>query len=123
MNSFSLIIIQLSMMLAIHSQYTNNRQVLIFGKSQHPALVEQQLKLLNKDSNALKERDLQIIVVEKESRLWKQYKIAPVDFTILLVGKDGFEKHRTNQLLQAAELFGLVDAMPMRQWEMRSKKN
>lgn len=121
MNLLSLAITQLFMMLAIQSQNTNNRQVLIFGKSHHPALVEQQLKLLNKDSKSLKERDLQIIVVEKESRFWKKYKIATPDFAVLLIGKDGYEKHRTHQLLQTAELFGMIDAMPMRQREMRKK--
>ena len=121
MNLFYLTFIQLCMFCAIHSPDSNYRQVLIFGKSQHPALVEQQLKLLNKDSNALKERDIKIIVVEKESKLWKQYKIQSSDFTVLLIGKDGFEKHRTLQLLQTNELFGMIDAMPMRQSEMRRK--
>jgi len=121
MNLFYLTFIQLCMFSAIHSPDSNYRQVLIFGKSQHPELVEQQLKLLNKDSNALKERDIQIIVVEKESKLWRQYKIPSTDFTVLLIGKDGFEKHRTLQLLQTNELFGMIDAMPMRQSEMRRK--
>ena len=53
--------------------------------------------------------------------LWKQYKILPSDFTVLLIGKDGFEKHRTFQILKTDELFGMVDAMPMRQSEMLKK--
>ncbi len=121
MNLIYLLFIQLYMFSAIHSPDSNYRQVLIFGKSQHPALVEQQLKLLNKDSNALKERDIKIIVVENESMLWKQYKVAPANYTVLLIGKDGFEKHRTLQILQPADLFGMIDAMPMRQSEMRRK--
>lgn len=121
MSLIYLIFIQLYMFSATPSADSNYRQVLIFGKSQHPELVEQQLKLLNKDSNALKERDIKIIVVENESILWKQYKVAPVNYTVLLIGKDGSEKHRTVQILQTADLFSMIDAMPMRQNEMRRK--
>jgi hypothetical protein len=43
-------------------------------------------------------------------------------FTVILIGKDGTEKHRTNTLLQMQELFTIIDAMPMRRAEM-GKKN
>ena len=121
MNLIYLIFIQLSMIATTSSTYNDYRQVLIFGKSHQPAMVAQQLKILNNDSSGLKERDIQIIVVEKESLLWKQYKVSPINFAVLLIGKDGSEKHRTNQLLQTADLFGMIDAMPMRKSEMRKK--
>ncbi len=45
---------------------------------------------------------------------------APKDaFTIILIGKDGGEKLRANTSISEAELFALIDAMPMRQREMQ----
>ena len=42
-------------------------------------------------------------------------------FQVILVGKDGGVKLRSDKPVPAAELFGLIDAMPMRQEEMRRK--
>lgn len=43
-------------------------------------------------------------------------------FSLVLIGKDGTEKLRRTTLLPPAELFALVDAMPMRRAEMRERK-
>jgi len=43
-------------------------------------------------------------------------------FSIVLIGKDGGEKLRRTKPLTPAELFALVDAMPMRRAEMRESK-
>jgi len=42
-------------------------------------------------------------------------------FQVILVGKDGTVKLRSDKPVNAPELFGLIDAMPMRQDEMRRK--
>ena len=42
-------------------------------------------------------------------------------FSVVLVGKDGGEKLRRTTPLAPAELFALVDAMPMRRAEMRER--
>ena len=44
------------------------------------------------------------------------------EFSIVLIGKDGTEKLRRNRPITAAEIFALIDAMPMRQAEMRSEQ-
>ena len=51
----------------------------------------------------------------------KEYKIKPGTFNVILVGKDGSEKHRSVTVLQPQKLFTIIDAMPMRRSEM--KKN
>jgi hypothetical protein len=51
-----------------------------------------------------------------------QCNVKTAQFTVILIGKDGTEKHRTNTLLQMQELFTIIDAMPMRRAEM-GKKN
>jgi hypothetical protein len=43
-------------------------------------------------------------------------------FSVVLIGKDGGEKLRRTTPLPPAELFALVDAMPMRRAELRDRK-
>lgn len=42
-------------------------------------------------------------------------------FAVTLIGKDGGEKLRRSTPLTPAELFAIVDAMPMRRAEMKSR--
>ena len=42
-------------------------------------------------------------------------------FCVVLIGKDGGVKQKSQRLLQPADLFGTVDKMPMRRAEMRRK--
>ena len=51
--------------------------------------------------------------------LRERFGVAPDEFAVVLVGKDGGEKLRKNDLLTMRELFATIDAMPMRQREMR----
>lgn len=46
-------------------------------------------------------------------------RFGPAGFSVVLIGKDGGEKLRRTTPLPPADLFALVDAMPMRQAEMR----
>ena len=54
------------------------------------------------------------------ARLRSQFKIQPGSSVVILVGKDGTEKLRKTTA-QLGELFTLIDAMPMRQREMREQ--
>jgi hypothetical protein len=47
--------------------------------------------------------------------------IAGRGFAAVLVGKDGGAKLRTSHPLDAAELFSVIDAMPMRRQEVRER--
>ncbi|MGI9048046.1 MAG: DUF4174 domain-containing protein [Rubrobacteraceae bacterium] len=51
----------------------------------------------------------------------EQYGIEKGRFAVVLVGKDGGEKFRSGKPVPARELFGRIDAMPMRRREMRRK--
>ncbi len=81
-------------------------------------LAEQQLSLLEKAATGVSERDIKITIVEKESPLFKKYSVDTARFTVVLIGKDGLEKYRTNKLMNTDQLFSIIDAMPMRQREM-----
>ena len=111
----------LTMSLIANSQFVNYRQLLIFGSEIHSALVTKQKALLNNVKAGVVERDIKITVVPAASELNKEYKIKPGTFIVILVGKDGSEKHRSDTVLQPQKLFTIIDAMPMRRSEM--KKN
>ena len=51
----------------------------------------------------------------------KQFKASPGLFTVILVGKDGGVKLRRNTQVKLKDIFALIDAMPMRQEEIRQK--
>ncbi|WBA40270.1 DUF4174 domain-containing protein [Hymenobacter canadensis] len=90
-----------------------------------PALLRQQ-KLLRTVAPELEAR--QLIVREllgsalpaADARyLTQQLGMAPGGFAVVLIGKDGGVKKRATQPLTPASLFATIDAMPMRQQEMR----
>lgn len=54
---------------------------------------------------------------------YNYYNIDANDFSVILLGKDGGEKLRKKSFVSAAELFSLIDAMPMRQQEIREGRN
>ena len=53
--------------------------------------------------------------------LWKHLSASPGQFTTILVGKDGGEKFRQTGMIRLKEIFQIIDAMPMRQQEMKKK--
>ena len=97
--------------------------------------VEEQANLLLAGRDALAERDMLVLVVTGD-RVTTIFGEAPpgvdapslrarygVDtaspFTALLIGKDGGVKWRETRPADPAELFVLIDTMPMRRAEMR----
>ena len=105
------------------SQFSNYRQVLVFRHDASLPLAKQQLTLFEKSLEGVKERDIKITIAEEGSPLFKKYKVDAQPFTLVLIGKDGYEKYRTNKLLQPADLFSIIDAMPMRRSEMKKREN
>ncbi len=49
----------------------------------------------------------------------RRFRIAPSQFTVILLGKDGCEKLRSTKPLSITKLNDTIDAMPMRQHEMK----
>lgn len=109
-----------------------NRVLLIFSESAQNQHYKQQVRLLDDNAGGLVERDLIILTVFPErvelrnsaevldfsaDELRQFYKVN-TSFTVVLIGKDGGEKKRTQTILNPQELFGIIDAMPMRRAEM-----
>ncbi len=101
---------------------SNQRTLLIFGNNQ--TLLKEQLDLLQKDRNGLKERDVVVKLVQPGNQLYKSYHVVSEEhFTVILIGKDGGEKYRSDNILTVETLFAMIDAMPMRRAEMQRSKN
>lgn len=115
-------ILSLFTMDAIHAQFSDKRQLLIFGEAQSAA-VQQQLALLNKEAKGLQERDLQVVPAADRHHLYKKYRVGAAEpFVLVLVGKDGGEKYRSPKPVFPDTIFAIIDAMPMRQSEMKRRK-
>ena len=50
----------------------------------------------------------------------ERYAAPVADFEVVVIGIDGFVKHRSAEVLPAPQLFELIDAMPLRQAELRT---
>ena len=103
----------------IMGQFSSYRQLLIFSNKANVQLEQHQLGLLNKAVAGVKERAIKISIIESEGSLFEKYKVDTTQYTVILIGKDGFEKYRTNKIIEIDQLFGIIDAMPMRKSEMK----
>ena len=111
------------------------RVVLVFMPEENHPLGARQIQLFKQEPKELKERDLLLIPVSGArveyqatkpgdgERLRKNFKVPENDFTLILIGKDGGEKYRTSKVVEPAEIFRIIDAMPMRQSEINRQKN
>ena len=113
-----------------------NRLLMVFSSSQEDSNYHSFLEELRDQQNGLRDRDILLFeIFEKgESRLdnsplkndsaeflRRQFGIHPGQFCILLIGKDGEEKRRWQSRVALGVIFSVVDAMPMRQGEMKEK--
>ena len=58
---------------------------------------------------------------EEATELRKAFNVADDAFAVVLIGRDGGEKERWAEPVSAQEIFGKIDAMPMRQQEVQAK--
>lgn len=112
-----------------------DRLILLFSNTPENAAAVEQLALFKDNVREMKERDLliyrihpeQVIGPDKESKLntewfYKYYKVGKDEFNVILIGKDGGEKLRSEALIPPEKIFELIDSMPMRRAEMRRQK-
>ena len=59
--------------------------------------------------------------VNGEHTLFHAFQADPTQFTVILIGKDGGEKLRSNKPISFTQLQQTIDAMPMRRQEMSSQ--
>ena len=117
-----------------------NRIILIFAQSISDSLYQTCKEQLRDLKDEIIDRDLIIFYIlaeggseagdsllsdQQSSQLRESFEIKPDKFSIVLIGKDGGEKLRQVGRIDFKEIFGRIDAMPMRQsemWERSQKK-
>ncbi|QJD98052.1 DUF4174 domain-containing protein [Mucilaginibacter robiniae] len=116
------VLISTIILLSIHmvSLSPKKRFILLFADNSSNKYLQEQLQILQSDKPSLKERDLEIktYFASHDQALFNTKSIK-ANFTFLLIGKDGGEKLRSTKPIALAKLFGTIDAMPMRQDEMK----
>ncbi|MEQ8702439.1 MAG: DUF4174 domain-containing protein [Phaeodactylibacter sp.] len=116
-----------------------HRVVVLLAPTEQEAVFKQQLALWTAQPEEVTDRDLVLYQIfnhgglgpgneplEATSRavLIKKYGPLPEDgLKFLLIGKDGGVKLEKEAIVAMPELFARIDQMPMRQTEMRRRKN
>ena len=122
---------------ALEKYRWEHRLLLVFARDADSALYRRQQEMLLVAERGLNERDTIIIFVIRDAvstkgrpaapvaavNLRDAYGVLPHEFRVVLLGKDGGVKLRQEEPISMADLFALIDSMPMRQREMgqRSK--
>lgn len=121
---FFLLVMQV-LCLTVPQENQSHRILYVFGSLQNQSLVEEQIARFEAMEVECKDRDLKILPVDKlpeKQKLLKRYQIQEHEFVVLLIGKDRGVKLSSKELVSTQQIFSLIDAMPMRQWEMKHKK-
>lgn len=128
----------------LRSLRDQHRALLIFTSGTNAQFLNQ-ISALAANANDLRERDLVLIPIlsHEDNKPWREtfrldtivtlsapeqaaarrrFHIAPSAFTVILIGKDGGEKLRSSSPVSLDRLLSTIDAMPMRQDEMRQRK-
>ena len=113
----------------LKASHWEERVLLVCASTSRQAdFVEQKARLL-KVEDGLRERDTRTMDVlydqlgQADKRFLRdELGIPAADFTVVLIGKDGGVKLRQGTPLTTQLLFSTIDAMPMRQREMRKNE-
>ena len=113
-----------------------NRLLLLFASSEEDQAYLTLKKEIDRQAMEVKDRDILVFYVleRSESRLGQEHlrpdqalflkkhlSVPSGRFTIILIGKDGGEKIRQESAVDLKEIFAIIDAMPMREQEMKKK--
>jgi len=115
-----------------------SRLVLLFTPAPDDPTFEHQARLLNEQANALKERDVIVLLITPDAftentgqflteanadKYYDQFGIAKHQVEMILLGLDGGEKFRAqNRVTPPSVLMELIDGMPMRRRELLRNK-
>jgi hypothetical protein len=89
-------------------------------KDAAPGLMERQVLVIAVPFNNPSETDVSLTPADSTAAR-RKFHIAPAEFAVVLVGKDGGEKLRSGKPVSFDKLRETIDGMPMRQDEMKSR--
>ena len=97
------------------------RVVVVLASSENDPHLKSQQAIAAKASAEFLERDLILISEIAEGPLHQKYGVPSRQFQVLLIGKDGHTAANWSTPITSAELFSIIDVMPMRRDEIRQK--
>jgi hypothetical protein len=124
---------------ALDDYVWKNRIVILISDEDNSAKVQNQISILLAEAEDLIERKMIVLEVKPEmyrlinpsqsanmewissDYVYKQINADSKSFEIQLIGLDGRVKMKSNEFVVLDELFALIDKMPMRQIELRSR--
>lgn len=100
-----------------------NRVVIIFTNVDTKPKGKEQLQAFQPFSSEIEDREMIILVPSKaeKPKLLERFRLAEDHSGLILVGKDGSIKLKQKLVVKPQTLFNLIDTMPMRRAELRSK--
>ncbi|HTG39896.1 DUF4174 domain-containing protein [Sphingomonas sp.] len=113
---------------ALEKRTRNPRVVMVFAPARDDSRLRRQQALLREARSALDDRDVHVIEVvgdtvagahDYATALRQRYAVQARAFGVLLIGRDGGVKLRAEDAVPVERLNTTIDAMPMRQREMR----
>jgi len=97
-----------------------NRLVVVFSDALDSSLVKQQAQAFEGLEQDIEERHMRLLLVADADHPWRErFRVGGSDFQVILVGKDGGVKYRSNEPVAPEVFFQEIDQMPMRRREMR----
>ena len=110
------------------------RPLLLFAATPDDPSLLAQMTHLKGAAAGLRERDVLVIAIPYKDpspsevslsaadaqAARRLFHVAPEDFTAILLGKDGGEKYRSTKPISFEKLKATIDAMPMRQDEVKA---
>ena len=128
--------IALAMPLDLAQFQWENRLLFLFAPNRNHPFFDTLHKALEAQKAEAKDRDLVIFEILESGRssmntndldhqtaqsLREKFDVPRGEFIVILIGKDGGIKLRRQNQTQIEDIFAVIDAMPMRQEEIRQK--
>jgi hypothetical protein len=106
-----------------------NRLLLVFAAGDNDPYFAKQLGIISKNEQGIRERDLAVLDLTPTSKhaaqreeLLAKFGVEESAYTLILLGKDGLEKFRSQKYVPMEDIFRIIDQMPMRRQEMRKQE-
>jgi hypothetical protein len=121
--------------MALEKYRGEHRLLLVLAPDEDNAAYRRQQEMLRAAELGLSERDMVTVFIVQDALsmggglaptgsagdLRNAYDVMPQACRVALIGKDGSMKLHEEEPIAAADLFALIDALPMRKREMRER--
>jgi len=106
------------------AQNSDYRRILIFALDDTNSVLKQQNQIFKEKTAECRERDMLVenyLYTFDNVKIFNEFQVHPTHFTLLLIGKDGYVKLRSKEVVSADYIFSIIDVMPMRMDEVKRK--